>query len=113
MKTTPFSLLILLIVSCFVPTIGIAEYEPSTQIALPGGALARLGISPDGNTRATCSAFSKVHLWDITTGTYKKILIGHIGNVMSVAFSPNGKLLASCSTDGTILLFGPVWKEQN
>lgn len=43
MKTTLFFLLILLIISSGIPPIGAAEYEAGTQIALPEGALARLG----------------------------------------------------------------------
>ena len=43
MKKARLSHLMLLIMLCLIPSITTAEYEHSTQIALPDGALARLG----------------------------------------------------------------------
>ena len=70
-----------------------------------------VGFSPDGKYLVSGSYSGKVHLWDIKTGDFKRILNGHTGNVNTLAISPNGKFLATGSTDGTILLFGQVWKE--
>jgi WD40 repeat protein len=41
----------------------------------------------------------------VTTGKNTAVLDGHTGPVYSVAFAPNGKTLASGSTDMTIKLW--------
>lgn len=58
-------------------------------------------FSPDGHTMATASG-DGVRLWDAQTGVLRRLLRGHTQDVLSVAFRPDGKLLASA--DG-------VWDE--
>jgi WD40 repeat protein len=41
-----------------------------------------------------------IHLWDTATGKERLALSGHKDRVHEINFSPNGKLLASCGTDG-------------
>lgn len=48
---------------------------------------------------------STVKLWDVTTGQELLTLKGHAGNVTSVAFSPDGKRLATGSIDSTVKLW--------
>ena len=76
-----------------------------TQWELPKGATARLGkgsineiqYSPDGTRLAVAGS---IGIWMYDTQTYQEValLIGHIGSVNSVAFSPEGRTIASDNT---------------
>lgn len=56
-----------------------------------------------GDTLASGSR--QVQLWDVRTGHVLKTLQGHTAIVRSVAFTPNGKILASACEDCTIKLW--------
>jgi WD40 repeat protein/serine/threonine protein kinase len=69
-------------------------------------------FSADGSTLATGGVsvvdgeeVGQIDLWDVATGRLKQTLHGHSAAVLSVAFSPNGSLLASGSRDHTIRLW--------
>ena len=78
-----------------------------------------VAFSPDGKTLASSSEDETIILWDTTTGEHIKTLArstgpfvgptdpltGHTDTVYSVAFSPDGKTLASGSADNTIILW--------
>jgi len=64
-------------------------------------------FSPDGNTLALVGGWgdSTVRLWDIVKQKEIAVLEGHTW-ATAVAFSPDGKMLASGRRDGTIMLWG-------
>jgi WD40 repeat protein len=63
-------------------------------------------FSPDGKTLATGSFDGTVRLWDAASGTQTAELRGHGLRVLSIAFSADGKRLASTSDEGGQLL---IW----
>jgi len=89
---------------------------------LPDGAIARLGkgsisgsdravaFSPDGHRLAVASGIG-IWLYDVATSRELALLTGHTDVVHSVAYSPDGTMLASGSQDGTVKLWEVASRE--
>jgi toxoflavin biosynthesis protein ToxC len=58
-------------------------------------------FSPDDQWIATCALDRTIRIFDIN-GQCHKILLGHTGNIISVAWRPDGKSLVSSGVDGTV-----------
>jgi WD40 repeat protein len=80
-----------------------------------------VAFSPDGKLLATADADSTVRLWDPVTGQAVRTIRANTGSiflslgggtvnygVLGVEFSPDGKLLASADSDGTVRLWNPA-----
>ena len=55
----------------------------------------------DDDTFATCSTDKLIHVCQIGNDSPVKTFSGHVDEVNAIKWSPNGKLLASCSDDNT------------
>ena len=79
------------------------------------GPIWKVAFSPDGKRLATCSFDQSIRLWpvpDASTNGQNPIspdkattFTGHSGTVWDVVFSPDGRMLASCSLDNSVKLW--------
>lgn len=59
----------------------------------------------DGHSLAICSQ-AALKLWDVATGRERATLSAHTGSISSVAIAPDGRMLATTSSDGS----GKFWR---
>jgi WD40 repeat protein len=68
-------------------------------LGLSGERPVSVALSADGSLLACGTEDGLVDLWDLSTGTLRCTLRGHRSGVRCVAFSPNGRLLATASRE--------------
>lgn len=69
----------------------------------------RLVFSPDSRFLASCYG-KKATLWSVVRGERIREFVGHTAEITSLAFSADGRFLATGSEDGTVVLWelGPI-----
>jgi WD40 repeat protein len=87
----------------------LASNRQLAELKHPGGPFA-VALSRDGGTLFTASRKS-LRAWNLRGPEEKLVLFGHDGGVPHVAFSPDGKLLASSGKDHTVRIWNPATGE--
>jgi WD40 repeat protein len=80
-----------------------ANNLPPPKKSSPG--IFGLGFNHDGRIIATGNFNGTVKLWDVPSGRLLRTLDGHTDVVYKGVFSPDEKILASCSRDGKIKIW--------
>jgi WD40 repeat protein len=79
------------------------EFQREADCSFTGA----LGFSPDGQSLAigTEGPEDAVELWELASAKLRRRFQGHKREVTALAFSPNGRLLATGSIDTTVLIW--------
>ena len=75
-----------------------------TRIECSGRISGNIQYSPDGKELAVASD-KGIWIYNARTGAEVALLSGHRGDVLAIAYAPNGKTLASAGRDETVRLW--------
>jgi WD40 repeat protein len=86
--------------------IRLASWDPKSgkyvsEVKFSSGLVRAIKYSPGENLLALGNG-GELWLWDTTGWQVQEKLAGHIGDIMDLAFTPDGKKLLSAGSDGTI-----------
>jgi TonB family protein len=72
-----------------------------------------LAFAPDGKHLAGAD-YKDVRIWDANTGRLEVVLVGHLGDIEALTFSPGGGLLATGGSlgDATVRLWEPSGRQR-
>jgi striatin 1/3/4 len=101
----------------------IVDVEPAYTFRGHSTGVLSIGVSPDGETLYSGSIDGQVRMWQIPTDVsdpfdvydpdvQKGILEGHTDSVWSIVVNQSSGLIASCSADGTSILWDPINSSQ-
>lgn len=100
-----FAIALLLALSCAAED---AERpKPSARFDMPGG-VGDVRFSPDGRELAVTGFRKTAAVFELEKGESRGSLVGHTGRVTCVAWSADGKALATGSDDGSVRLWDAV-----
>jgi WD40 repeat protein len=57
-------------------------------------------ISPNGQTLVSCSNDNTINLWNLSNSKFTRSFVGHSSSVLSIAVTPDSKVLISGALDG-------------
>jgi WD40 repeat protein len=80
---------------------------PYRELVGHNGPVRTAVFSADGRTLATGGQDNLLIVWDLDTGTARRVLRGHASHVRSCTFSPDGTVLLSAGRDQRVLLWRP------
>jgi WD40 repeat protein len=63
-----------------------------------------LAYSPDGN-RLVAGTYNRLQIWNVQTGELLRPLTGHQGEITSLAYSSDGRFIASGATDAQVRIW--------
>lgn len=79
--------------------------RPSTLLYQAQGFVRTLALSPRANLIAIAGDEVDIQIWDVRAHRAIAVLRGHTNIITSLAFTPDGKFLASCSGDHTVRMW--------